>query len=332
MVDVPATFGALLTGAFIATALSGVVTTQALLYVKLYPIDAASTKTIVAVIWTLDTGHTCLVLASIWIYFIQYYGEASKINDIPIPLATTIQLTAILTFIVHCFYARRIHKVSRRDWRITLPIVILAFCRLCSATLCTAEMIHSKTFSAFRANFRWLFTLGLALSCLVDILIAVFLTYTLRSNRRASTSLDHVINSVILYTLETGSLTGAATVVSMIFWLIMPYNLIFMALHFVISKLYANSLLATLNSRRIIQQDHAAHQRGPSGDLPVAFPGYANRGGSKFTPRVEPMETMVEISVEKTVEYDASDVIVDSPLSESRSPMSMRHRIEFEMA
>ncbi|KAL4068817.1 hypothetical protein V8B97DRAFT_750629 [Scleroderma yunnanense] len=268
MVDVPATFGALLTGAFIATALSGVVTTQALLYVKLYPIDAASTKTIVAVIWTLDTGHTCLVLASIWIYFIQYYGEASKINDIPIPLA------AILTFIVHCFYARRIHKVSRRDWRITLPIVILAFCRLCSATLCTAEMIHSKTFSAFRANFRWLFTLGLALSCLVDILIAVFLTYTLRSNRRASTSLDHVINSVILYTLETGSLTGAATVVSMIFWLIMPYNLIFMALHFVISKY------------------HAAHQRGPSGDLPVAFPGYANRGGSKFTPRVEPMETM----------------------------------------
>ncbi|KIM64150.1 hypothetical protein SCLCIDRAFT_23747 [Scleroderma citrinum Foug A] len=333
MVDVPATFGALLIGAFIATALSGVVTTQVLLYMKLFPIDEASTKAIVAAVWTLDTGHTCLVLASIWIYFIQFYGESTRIDEIPKTLAITIQLTAILTFIVHCFYSRRIHKVSRGDWRITLPILIFAFLRLCSATLCTAEMIHTKTFTSFRANFRWLFTLGLALSCLVDILISVFLTYALQSNRRASTSLDHVINSVILYTLETGSLTGAATVISMIFWLVMPYNLIFMGMHFVISKLYANSLLATcvllflshslltqivifysLNSRRLIQQEHETHKRGPSGDLPVAFPGYANRGGSKFAirdprmsptspnsltrplanqPRLNPMETQV---------------------------------------
>lgn len=352
MVDVPATFGALLIGAFIATALSGVVTTQVLLYMKLFPIDEASTKAIVAAVWTLDTGHTCLVLASIWIYFIQFYGESTRIDEIPKTLAITIQLTAILTFIVHCFYSRRIHKVSRGDWRITLPILIFAFLRLCSATLCTAEMIHTKTFTSFRANFRWLFTLGLALSCLVDILISVFLTYALQSNRRASTSLDHVINSVILYTLETGSLTGAATVISMIFWLVMPYNLIFMGMHFVISKLYANSLLATLNSRRLIQQEHETHKRGPSGDLPVAFPGYANRGGSKFAirdprmsptspnsltrplanqPRLNPMETQVEISVEKTMDYDL-DGIPERPSSELRTQMSTQHRMQLEMA
>lgn len=321
---------------------------------KLFPIDAVSTKAIVAAVWILDTAHSCLVLASIWIYLIQFYGESSKIDEIPETLAITIQLTAILTFIVHCFYARRIHKVSRRDWRITIPIMVFAFLRLCSATLCTAEMIHTKTFSSFRANFRWLFTLGLALSCLVDILISVFLTYALRSNRKASTSLDHVINSVILYTLETGSLTGAATVISMIFWLVMSYNLIFMGLHFVISKLYANSLLATLNTRRIIQQEHETHKRGPSGDLPVAFPGFANRSASKFTvrdprtspaspnsltkpladqPRLDALETQVEVSIEKIVEYETSmDGVAERPSSEVRMQMSTQHRMQFEMA
>lgn len=120
---------------------------------------------------------------------------------------------------------------------------------------------------------------------------------------------------------------GSRADLSFLQWLVMPYNLIFMGMHFVISKrkcffsaqllsntfvppVYANSLLATcvprflshslltqivifysLNSRRLIQQEHETHKRGPSGDLPVAFPGYANRNGSKFAvrdPRMSP--------------------------------------------
>ncbi|KAG1736994.1 hypothetical protein EDB19DRAFT_1006902 [Suillus lakei] len=125
MVSVPATYGAILLGGFLAAALSGIVTVQSFIYIKLYPTDLAWRKAIVAVIWILDSIHTALVCASIWIYLIKNFGDTSKINDIPETVAMTIALTAILTFIVHCFFAHRIHKLSHCDWRITAPLVSL---------------------------------------------------------------------------------------------------------------------------------------------------------------------------------------------------------------
>ncbi|OAX37876.1 hypothetical protein K503DRAFT_771052 [Rhizopogon vinicolor AM-OR11-026] len=322
MVSVPATYGAILLGGFVAAALSGIVTIQSFIYMKQYPTDLVWRKAIVAAIWILDSAHTGLVFASIWIYLIRNFGDTSKINDIPETVAMTIALTAILTFIVHCFFAHRIHKLSRSDWRITAPLLIFAFLRLCSASVTTAEMIHLHTFSEFKQQFRWVFTLGLALSSLVDVLIAVFLCYSLRTTRKASSSMDYVINSVILYTFESNSLTGAATVVSMVCWLVMPSNLIFMGLHFVISKLYANSLLATLNARKQLRQERA--QRGMSGELPLAFPGYTNRFRSNHcgSSRMEPMGiTKLEINVEKTVEHDV-DIDADSSSHRTHSPSS----------
>ncbi|OJA18503.1 hypothetical protein AZE42_07592 [Rhizopogon vesiculosus] len=310
MVSVPATYGAILLGGFVAAALSGIVTIQTFIYIKQYPTDLVWRKAIVAAIWILDSAHTGLVFASIWIYLIRNFGDTSKINDIPETVAMTIALTAILTFIVHC------------DWYITAPLLIFAFLRLCSASVTTAEMIHLHTFSEFKQQFRWVFTLGLALSSLVDVLIAVFLCYSLRTTRKASSSMDYVINSVILYTFESNSLTGAATVVSMVCWLVMPSNLIFMGLHFVISKLYANSLLATLNARKQLRQERA--QRGMSGELPLAFPGYTNRFRSNHcgSSRMEPIgATKLEINVEKTVEYDV-DVDPDSSSHRTHSPSS----------
>ncbi|KAF7428644.1 hypothetical protein PC9H_007871 [Pleurotus ostreatus] len=92
---------------------------------------------------------------------------------------------------------------------------------------------------------QWSFTLGLALSCALDIIITASLCYFLLRNRKQTSSMNHVIDSLMLYAFENGSLTCAATVMSMICWLTMPSNLVFMGIHFFISKLYANSLLAT---------------------------------------------------------------------------------------
>jgi len=166
-------------------------------------------------------------------------------------------------------------------------------------------MIHMKTFTAFRAKFRWVFTLGLAMSCLVDIFITGFLTHSLQNLQRGAwKSLDRVISTLVLYTFETNLLTSAATIVSMICWLGMPNNLVFMGLHFFICKLYTNSLLATLNSRQQLQ-----HQRswGASADLPgraPRFPSGPRRTSGKLPASIEHCTpTKLEITVEKTVEF-----------------------------
>jgi len=249
-------------------------------------------------------------MASIWNYLIPHFGDVPRVDFIPWTVAVSIAVTAVLTIIVHCFLARRIYSLTKHDWRITAPILILAVLRLCAACVTTAEMIRIKSFTGFSHQFRWVFTLGLALSSSADVLITVTLCYKLRTSRTGSLGVDNIIDSLVLYTLENGSLTCAATVLSMICWLTMPHNRLFLALHFMIAKLYANSLLGTLNARQTLRDSRL--KTTPAGDhvLPVIFPEFSGEtrrtharqhSGSQDSANTV-VDQKLEISVQKTID------------------------------
>ncbi|KZP24112.1 hypothetical protein FIBSPDRAFT_1042402 [Athelia psychrophila] len=249
MGEIGLTFGALLIGALVACSLSGVVFLQSVMYFMIYPKDRMARKVTVGAIWALDQFHTLLIMISMWDYFVKHFGDAQIIDDIPWTLATTIAVTAVITFIVHCFLALRIHMLVKKNWWISGPIVVMAALRLVAAVSTTGAMIKLTSFTKYSDDFGWMFTIGLGLSSAVDCVITITLCYYLRSNRGGTTSLNRAIDSLVLYTFETGALTSVAAISSMMCWLLMRHNRIFLALHFVISKLYANSLLATLNMR-----------------------------------------------------------------------------------
>jgi len=317
---VPKTFGALLLGGLFAAVLSGVVAVQVIVYFKLYPSDAFRTKLLVLVIWFLDTCHTGFIWAALWEYFIQQYGEREGIDFIPWNIALTIVFTAVLTFFVHCFFAHRIFMLSQRNWFITIPILSLAVLRLVSACATTGTMLHFHSFNKFALHVRWLFTLGLALSSCVDIIITCSLFYLLQTSRTGAASLNIVIDSLIRYAFETGSLTCAGTIVSMVCWVAMRNNLIFMGLHFVISKFYANSLLVTLNTRQTLRHARAS-QSGQGHALPTLHLDTRRQGSSDLTtpdsfadydPDLNPQNfrnKKVEISVVTSIEQ------VEEPIS-----------------
>ncbi|TFK32121.1 hypothetical protein BDQ12DRAFT_707760 [Crucibulum laeve] len=329
MVDVPKTHGALLLGGLVATGLSGIVTVQSIVYFKLYPMDDSILKALVVLIWGLDLAHSGFICAAIWEYLISNYGNAPEIDFIPLSIALSIVFTAILTFFVHCFFAHRIFRLSQRNWYITCPIGVLALARLVSASVTSAEMIKLHSFILFKEHFRWVFSLGLALSCAVDIWVTLSLFILLQNSRNRSmrycflalfistcclldtvySSLNHIIDSLILYTFEMGSLTCAATIMSMICWLTMNDNLIFMGFHFVIGKLYANSLLATLNTRRGLRRAQTRSHNDimdldnlrRRGAFPFSNPSFNNTNSEIHFPHVQ-------ISVEKSVEYDVERI------------------------
>ncbi|KIM83161.1 hypothetical protein PILCRDRAFT_819939 [Piloderma croceum F 1598] len=255
--------------------------------------------------WVLDVLHTCFIMASIWNYLIPHFGDVARVDFIP--WFMSIVVTAILTILVHCFMARRIYKLTKNDWRITAPILILAVLRLFT----TAEMIRIKSFKGFYEKVRWLFTLGLGLSSAVDVLITVTLCYKLRSSRTGSRGMDNIIDSLVLYTFENGSLTCVGTILSMICWLTMPHSKIFLGLHFMIAKLYANSLLATLNTRKALSDNRV--QTTPSGGhvLPIIFPEFSgeSRGGrgkhshnGSESSGSQTVDMKLQISVQKTTD------------------------------
>jgi len=220
----------------------------------LYPSDHTRLKVLVLTVWFLDTCHTICIWLSLWSYFIDFYGDSVNINNIHWSLALSVLFPAFLTFLVHNFFAHRIFMLSKRNYYLTVPIVVLAILRLVSACVTTSFMLKLGTFPDFQAHVKFIFTTGLALSTTVDVIITASLFVLLQSSRTGAATLDAVIDALIRYTFETSTLTCAGTIASMLCWAIIPSNLIFMGLHFVIGKLYANSLLVTLNTRDSIRR------------------------------------------------------------------------------
>ncbi|KAG6902040.1 hypothetical protein C0995_005250 [Termitomyces sp. Mi166 len=101
-------------------------------------------------------------------------------------------------------------KFYPSDPPVTKALFLLTTGRLCCASVSSAEMIRLRTLSAFKSDIGWLFTLGLALSSVVDILVTLCLFILLQRNRTNSLSLDHILDALILYTFEVGSLTWLA--------------------------------------------------------------------------------------------------------------------------
>ncbi|KAL0573517.1 hypothetical protein V5O48_008438 [Marasmius crinis-equi] len=235
MSSIALTYGALLIGTLFAAIFSGMLAIQYIFYGRGYGSDPLSLKAFVFAIWLLDGLHNASVWSSIWTWFIDDFGAPERLDTIPIGIPLSIIVTGFLTFSVHCFYVYRMYHLSRRGLALALPILILAALRLVSALTTAYLMMKHPSLSNFKFHHRWIFSAGLGLSSAVDILITVIMMAVLRHTRSKALSLDQAISTLIVYTMENGAITTAATVVSMICWLTMD-NLVFLALHFIIAK------------------------------------------------------------------------------------------------
>ncbi|KAJ6528095.1 hypothetical protein B0H19DRAFT_1385289 [Mycena capillaripes] len=332
MIDVAATLGALLVGGAVALVLSGIVTVQCIIFYKLYPNEIRIRNVMVLAVWLLDLLHSAFIVTSLFDYFVNFFGNTTRIDHIPWSVALSVVVTAIQTLIVHWYFAHKIYSSSGKNWWITAPIALLAFLRLFAASVSTVEMIRLQRYSAFKEPYPgWVFTTGLSLSALVDILITAWLCYFLQKMRArcpASTPMAQVVQTLTLYTLENGLLTCLTTTVSLLCWLKMPNNLVFLGLHFVIGKLYANSLLISLNTRKGLcdmrwsKAELGCEPTVTAADLTVPYsqsyaynttttltmssPTAVYRPAFKVNPRVLPSQ--LEISIERSVERTSDEL------------------------
>ncbi|KAJ3550832.1 hypothetical protein NMY22_g188 [Coprinellus aureogranulatus] len=291
-VDIGATFGALMLGGLFALMLCGVTQAQAFLYFKLYPKDRIFLKSLVFSIWMLDTLHSAFIIVALWDHFIDHFGDAESIDTVPwslgvriassfrctmtliraVAVQLTIAITAILTFAVHCFLIYRIFALSRQSYLLCVPLLALSASRLAFACLTTAKLVSVELHSLklFVRDFGWSFTAGLAISTILDIAITASLILLLKSRHQEFSTMNQILDALVLYTFETGGVTTVATGVCLITWLTMSDNLVFLALHFIISKFYANSLLMTLNTRANLKNaSYQTHSSEPSrGNVP----------------------------------------------------------------
>jgi len=248
--DLKLTFGAMYIGCVISVSFSGIAALQAYLYFRQYRNrDSQRTKALVLSAWALDIVHTVFICQGIWHYLVLNWGNIGELDHLTWTVGMSIAITGLITILVHIFYAQRVWKLSKHNIWITGLIIVLAFVRLGSALTTTSQMIRLKHFSSFISDFRWLFTFGLALSALIDVIITGTLCYYLRTSVTGYSTMDDIIHRIILYTINNGLFTCVASLIDMVCAASMPHNFLFLSLHFIIAKCYVNSLLSTLNSR-----------------------------------------------------------------------------------
>ncbi|KAI0744961.1 hypothetical protein C8Q76DRAFT_17083 [Earliella scabrosa] len=305
---------ALILGGLVAAGLTGVVDMQTVLYFRLYSTDRWTTKLKVAIVFLLDFVHTCMIATALYLYFVSNFGDTNVTDQAFWAIGISIGLTAVLTVNVHFFFAHRLFTLSQGNYWVTVPVVLLAIARVGAALVTTVQLIRIGSFSGFGAEFHYVFTLGLVLSSAVDFMITGALCFYLRRNRTGTGKFDHILDSVTLYTIENGLLTSVTTLVSLIFWLARPHVLIYLGLHFAISKLYANSFLASMNARKILRAQSS--NPGSGNRLPMIFTGSSRQRGYQNNEHVN-FGTAVQITVDvdKTVEYGIEDDLLGAPSS-----------------
>ncbi|KAL7285933.1 hypothetical protein ACG7TL_001047 [Trametes sanguinea] len=254
-----------------------------------------------------------MVCTANWENLIVHYGDVAALDSIAWSIAVTIALTAVTTVIVHCFYIQRIYSLSRGNWFIVAPLVALALLRVSAASVTTAEMIRIGNYPQFVAEFSWVFTLGLAVSSFLDVLITSIMCYYIRKGRTAFVRMNRIIDVLTLYTVENGMITCIATSLSLFFWLFMRSNFAFLGMHLAINKLYANSFLASLNARKVIANKSQGSGQGHPGDgfaMPVMFPNsHTSRENRRYGGLSASIPKTVEITidVEQTVQRDLDE-------------------------
>jgi len=296
---------------------TGALIVQCIVYFRaMRPRDTQRMWFIIYTFLVLDLLHTCLLWGTAWECFITWHG--SRPDAIPTALSLSVLVTGISTFIAHSVYSWKIFRFSKHNYWLTGPIIFLATLRLLASAASTSEMLVLKSFEEFRSKIGWVFGVGLALSSVVDVLIAGVMMLTLKQSRQQSLSLDGVIDSLIIYTFESGSVTAITTIVAMITWFSMN-NLIFLALHFVIAKLYANCAVAMLNYRQFLSQstgnamdldvirlgeDPSSHRQGRR----LIFLSSA-RSQLQSAHNIAPME----VNVTKTMQMHTDSSLMDEP-------------------
>ncbi|KAF5384025.1 hypothetical protein D9757_006942 [Collybiopsis confluens] len=220
---------------------------------------------------------------------------------------------------VNTFYGWRIHKLSKRNWWLTGPIFGLSIARLALGLASTIEMIVLGTFPKFAAHFKIVFTAGLVLSALTDVVISCARYYYLRNLKEGYSATQEVVDAVVVFTINDGILTCAVVIVTV--WMVMPNNFVYLGLYFCISKLYSNSALATLNLRNwyrhrprplgLSMLRTTASTRLHNGDVPVAnqiLPSPTMRKPALSGNDPDRMEVFID----RRVEYNVGDLLRES--------------------
>ncbi|KAJ8507574.1 hypothetical protein ONZ45_g10070 [Pleurotus djamor] len=223
----------LLIGTTLASILYGILIGQTIWYLRSFSNDRTLFKVLVVVLLHLNQTRTSVHRSSAFTYRIWIMSQRTRL------------ITGLLVFLTFLRFAASL------GFNAAVALVDNAF------------TIHYPVCNGF-----WIVEMTSAAAC--DIITAIAMVcYLSKGRTEFPTRTQSLINKLIFYFIGIGALTSIFALAILILvrlhrftlfrpselrlyykWLALPHTLIFLIFHSVISKLYANSFMVTLNSRQ----------------------------------------------------------------------------------
>ncbi|RPD56866.1 hypothetical protein L226DRAFT_211362 [Lentinus tigrinus ALCF2SS1-7] len=236
------TFGALLIGTFVGLMQFGWTANQCYRYYRTYHEDRLLLKGLVTAVLVLETFHSILCMHISYYYLATNYFKPEALAVGVWSLKLLGVTTGLVILVSQSFFLRRVYLIGRGFRPLVLVVALLLLGEFGFATAETVQLFIVPELHTQKE--AWMNSAGVGLAALADTIITAALTYSLHKSRTGFESTDNLIDTLIVYTINTGLLTDVFNIACFIFAIVMPDNLIYAGIVIVASKLYANTLMA----------------------------------------------------------------------------------------
>ncbi|KAJ7117625.1 hypothetical protein C8R44DRAFT_791151, partial [Mycena epipterygia] len=272
--------GPMLLGHLFNYALLGALAIQVYVYTLAFPRDKKAVKAL-GILLTLELNSLVLTISPVyfvffldllqtgfathyaWYVLAEGWGNPIALGFTPWTLATVAPLTALVAFLVQLFYSWRIWVLANGR-KVFIPV--LAIIGITATGSCVAGWYAgialpnigsgplalnsrrsiAKTFNLDPAVTTWL---AGAVACDITITITLVLLLTVRRNEGVMNNTSRLVHRAIRMAVETGAVTSMAVTTELALILNLATTSWYFMLGLLITKIYSNSLLASLNSR-----------------------------------------------------------------------------------
>ncbi|KAI0731469.1 hypothetical protein C8Q72DRAFT_229257 [Fomitopsis betulina] len=177
------TIGALLVATLITAVGYGVTSMQTYQWYRSFPQDPALIRWVVSSVCLLDTFHIILIMHMIYYYLVTNYNNPSALTESVWSWDISVLVTALITCIVHGFYARRVYILGHRRWPLVIVIATLSSLRLIFGCIVTIRLLIIRRFTGLPHQITALVGTGMGAGTLADWIITVSLVLLLRRKK-----------------------------------------------------------------------------------------------------------------------------------------------------
>ncbi|KDR66525.1 hypothetical protein GALMADRAFT_1143077 [Galerina marginata CBS 339.88] len=218
----------------------------------LYVRDIWIVRGLVFYLVIIETIHTALIMYQVYEPLVIHFGKKSVFYDFPTTLPAESILMVLICTPIQIFIAWRIWRIQKIFW---ISILICGFSVMSAGggiwTGIKLSELHTYANSprAYPAVYLWLFSFAAA-----DILMTGSLGIILSRRKIGLPASDKVIQNIIVCTIEAGITTSLAAIIDVILLLALPHFALNFIFDVMLVKIYAITLMCTLNARESLNK------------------------------------------------------------------------------